>query len=64
MGNSHSCCGVKFASEEQLVQHQVEDHGKEHALAGQCCNMGFYTNAGLQEHLRLHHGVKSQAGGK
>jgi hypothetical protein len=64
MGNSYACCREKFAREEQLLQHQVEDHGMEHALAGQCCNVSFYTKAGLQEHVRLHHSAEPQEGGE
>ncbi len=64
MGTSQSCCGVKFASEERLAQHQVEDHGEEHAVAGQCCGINFYTKAGLQEHLRVHRSAETQEGGE
>ncbi len=54
-----SCCGVTFASAEELARHEVKAHGASRPAAGSCCGLTFYTQAGLEEHLRTAHGKKA-----
>ena len=54
-----SCCGVKFASAEDLARHEVAAHGAQKPVAGSCCGLQFYTRSGLDEHRRTVHGAKT-----
>ena len=54
-----SCCGVEFKNEEELVRHQVKAHGQQKGVLGKHCGQEFYTQTGLQEHMRVAHGKAS-----
>jgi len=54
-----SCCGLDFATEEELARHQVKAHGKQKRVVGTHSGQEFYTEAGLQEHMRVAHGKAS-----
>ncbi len=64
MGTTYGCCGLTFASEGQLVEHQVKDHGQERSVVGECCGIDFYTKAGWQEHQRAHRASETRQGGE
>ncbi|MDQ7819226.1 MAG: hypothetical protein QN173_02245 [Armatimonadota bacterium] len=54
-----SCCGLTFASAEDLARHEVTVHGAHKPVAGTCCGLEFYTRSGLDEHRRTAHGAKT-----
>ena len=54
-----SCCGVEFKNEEELTRHQVKVYGQQNGIVGKHCGQEFYTQAGLQEHMRVAHGKAS-----
>jgi uncharacterized C2H2 Zn-finger protein len=54
-----SCCGVEFKNEEELARHQAKAHGQEKRVVGKHCDQEFYTQTGLQEHMRMAHGKTS-----
>lgn len=53
-----ACCGLEFASEEELSRHQVKVHGTEKPVVGRCCGTEFYTDEGLKEHQRTVHAIR------
>lgn len=54
-----SCCGMEFRNEEELTQHQVKVHGQQKKVVGTHCGQQFYTDSGLQDHMRMAHGKTS-----
>lgn len=53
-----SCCGIDFATEEELARHQVKMHGAQKPAVGKCCGIEFYTNEGLKDHQRAAHAAR------
>lgn len=57
------CCGREFASEEELIRHDVEAHGAVREPVGSCCGVRFFTARGLEEHRQAAHGEADRSEG-
>jgi len=54
-----SCCGLGFATEEEMARHQVKAHGQQKRVVGSHCGQEFYTESGLKDHLHVAPGKAS-----